>query len=511
MTQINYRANLTAAEYPFISDFQGRTIIVPGPDQNFSRQLSSPRNKDKDIGIPQAYYMENMIPTDAGFSSVGYIQVGYPPADGNVGFRGKPIQVRDASENLCLFASCADGSNYVLLAANTAWVKTTTVIPGDGGVTSAHVNGETYIYFGSVGCFKYVFATNILTPVALTSLTPANILGITTSNGFMLAYTKTDLLLSSSVDPTDFTPSLATGAGGGPVQSTKAPITCAVPHVIGIMVYTKKNIVAGYYTGNASYPFTWKELVGSGGLASDDLVAFDGNSTSQYAYTTDGFQLVDTNNASVIFPQLTDFLSGSQYESFDLNTLTFSQTDLSANMLKSVSQASSRYVLVSYGVNALTDIIYYDISLARFGKLKTPHVSVFEYSLIDSNVVETPRRSIGILQADGTVKVVVMSYNVTGSNGVLVLGKYQYDRNDYLKLLKIDLENIKNTSNFNCSVISSINGKDTNPVSVTLLNASPKSRSYGCHTTGINHSVILNGSFQVNSMVLNFVNIGKVR
>lgn len=511
MTQINYRANLTAAEYPFLSDFQGRTVIVPGPDQNFSRQTSSPRNKDKDVGIPQAYYMENMIPTDAGFSSVGYIQVANPPADGNLGFTNKPFEIRDPSENICLFTNCTDGSNYVLLAPNTAWLKTTTVVPGVGGVTTAHVNGQTYIYFGSVGCYKYNFATNILDVVILTSLTVANILGITASNGFMLAYTKTDLLISSSVDPTDFTPSLVTGAGGGPVQDTKAPITCVVPHVIGVMVYTKRNIVAGYYSGNASYPFTWKNLVGSGGVASDDLIAFDSNTTAQLAYTTDGLQMVNSDNATILIPALTDFLAGSEYESFDLNTNTFSTVELAANMLKSVAQVASRYLLVSYGVNAFTDIIYYDLALARFGKLKLPHVACFEYNLIESDVVETPRRSVGILKADGTINLVVMSYNTTGSNGILVLGKYQYDRNQYLQLNDISLENVKNTSNFNCTVLSSINGKDTTVANTTLLEAANKSRKYGCRTTGINHSIVLSGAFQINSMELNFVNAGKVR
>lgn len=511
MTQINYRANLTAAEYPFLSDFQGRNVIIPGPDQNFSRQLSSPRNKDKDVGIPQAYYMENMIPTDAGFTSVGYTQVAYPPADGNTGFQDKPFEVRDPAENICYFTSCADGSNYVLLAPNTPWIKTTSITPGIGGITYAHVNGQTYIYFGSVGCYKYDFATNTLIAVTLTALTPANVYGITTSNGFMLAYTKTDLLISSSVDPTDFTPSLATGAGGGPVQSTKAPITIVVPHVVGVMVFTKRNIVVGYYTGNASYPFTWKELVSSGGVSLGDLIAYDTNSTNIIAYTTEGLQSVASDNASNIFPQLTDFLAGSEYESFDLSTFTFTKIDLATNMLKSISATASRYLLVSYGVNSLTDIIYYDLSLARFGKLKIPHVACFNYELISSDVVETPRRSIGILQADGTVKLVVMSYNVTGSNGILVLGKYQYDRNEYLKMLDVTLENIKNTSNFNCTVLSSINGKETNPVNTPLLNSSNSQRKYGCNSTGINHSIVLNGSFHINSMVLNFVNVGKVR
>ncbi len=509
MTQINYRANLTAAELPMLTDFQGRTVIVPGPDQNFSRQLSSPRNKDKDVGIPQAYYAENMIPTDAGFTSVGYTQVGYSPGT-NLGFN-QIFLVRDPLEQTCYLAHCDDGSNYVLLAANTAWVKINSVIPGVGGITSAHVNGETYIYFGSVNCYKYVFATGLLTVVPLTALTPGNILGIAASSGFMVAYTKTDLLVSSSVDPTDFTPSLVTGAGGGPVQATKADITCVVPHAVGVMAYTKKNIVAGYYSGNAAYPFTWKELVGSGGASSIDLIAYDGNSSSQYAYTTDGLQSVNSNDASIIFPQITDFLAGSEYESFDLSTFTFTQTDLSVPLLKEITAVSGRYLCISYGINELTDIIIYDMALARFGKLKIRHTAVFEYSLISSEVIETPRRSIGVLQADGTVKLVVMSYNVTGSDGILVLGKYQYQRNEYLKLLDISLENIRSTSNFSCKVLSAIDGKNNTPVKTSLLSNAGTFRKYGCNTVGINHTLVLSGSFHVTSMELNFTNAGKVR
>lgn len=510
MTQINYRANLTAAELPFLTDFQGRTIIVPGPDQNFSRQLSSPRNKDKDVGIPQAYYAENMIPTDAGYTSVGYLQVGYPPADGNIGFYDIFL-VRDPNENVAYLGVCTDGSNYILNAANTAWVKINSVLPGVGGITSAHVNGETYIYFGSVGCYKYVFATGLLTSVTLTALTPANILGITASNGFMLAYTKTDLLISSSVDPTDFTPSLATGAGGGPVQSTKAVITCVVPHVVGVMVYTKKNIVAGYYTGNASYPFTWKELVSSGGLSDISQVAYDGNTTDQYAYTTDGLQDVTPNSASCVFPQLTDFIAGSQYESFDLASNTFIQQSLAIPMQKAIAQVSSRYLLISYGITELTDIVHYDIALARFGKLKLSHVTCFEYALLDSSVNEIPRRSIGLLQKDGTIKVVVMSYDTTGSNGILILGKYQYERNEYLKMIDVSLENIRSTSNFNCQVLSSIDGKNTIPATTSLLYNNGTFRKYGCNTTGLNHSLVLSGAFHISSLELNLTSAGKVR
>jgi hypothetical protein len=47
-------------------------VIVGGPDQNFIRQLYSPEDPDKDIGVPQIYYLHNVLPTSSGFASIGF-------------------------------------------------------------------------------------------------------------------------------------------------------------------------------------------------------------------------------------------------------------------------------------------------------------------------------------------------------------------------------------------------------------------------------------------------------
>lgn len=73
---------------------------------------------------------------------------------------------------------------------------------------------------------------------------------------------------SSLIDPTDFTPSLVTGAGGGAVQGAKGDIVCCVSHTIGLVIYTNQNAVAAPTSGNARYPFNFRELVASGGIAS---------------------------------------------------------------------------------------------------------------------------------------------------------------------------------------------------------------------------------------------------
>src|SRR6476620_5882961 len=72
MSQVVYRGNLSSAFFPFISEYQGRTVIVAGPDNNFNRQLQSSADLDKDIGIPQLYYCHNVLPNGNGLQAIGY-------------------------------------------------------------------------------------------------------------------------------------------------------------------------------------------------------------------------------------------------------------------------------------------------------------------------------------------------------------------------------------------------------------------------------------------------------
>lgn len=512
MPQNTYRANLTAAEFPFLTELQGRNVIIPGIDQNYSRQLSSTKNKDRDIGIPQVYYMHNVVPTDAGMSTVAYQQLVLPPADGDNTFY-KRFELRDPNENVATLGVTTSGRCYVLLNLDNGWVRTTDKAPIPGGIVStAHVNGQTYIYFGGVGCFKYNFTTKVLDAVTLTSLDPTKIKGICASSGYMIAWTDTDVLWSSTVDPTDFTPSTVTGAGGGGVQSIKGPIVCCLPQNGGFIVYTKKNAVAESYTNNAQYPFNAREIIGAGGLSSPNLSAYNGNSTNHYVYSTSGIQEISMNNASIMFPQATDFIAGSQFEDFDETTLVFTVQPVIGSLKKRVAMISNRYALLSYGMTQLTHALLYDMSLERWGKLKINHVDCFEYSYPSSDIVEAPKRSIGFLQSDGTIIVGIMSYDTTGSNGVVILGKYQLDRNRYLQLQEIDLESIKTNKQLSVKVFTTVDGNNISSITTpTLTLDAGNYRKYNCRVSGMNHSIMISGSFHMHSMELKFADAGAVR
>lgn len=504
MSQITYRGNLNAKVFPFVAEYFGRSIIVPGQDQNFSRQLGSNEDPDKDKGIPQVYYCHNVMPSAQGLQSIGYTTpVGPLPME--TSFIGINILRDAATGSEVFFSSTSDGRNFVLPFGNPSWRQINT-IGGTAGkvVTVAFVNGQTYLYFATIGCYKYVAASDTLVAVTLAGLTVGLVLGITAASGYMLAWGLSTVSWSSTVDPTDFVPSSVTGAGGGAVEAVKGNIVGCVAHQMGFIVYTIENAVAASYSGNAKYPFNYREIVASGGLGTLDYISYDADSGNQYAYTTSGFQLVSMTSSTTVFPELTDFIAGRYFEDFDEILLAFISTSLTSPMVKSVSVVSSRYLVVSYGITSLTHAIVFDMATKRFGKLKIPHVKCFEWKLLTPTVIETPRESLAFLQLDGTIKLVDFTYTSTNSTGILICGKYQYVRSRLLQLEGVDLENVKQVGNFKLYDMYTLDGKNTHTVEGTLAQNTGVFREYKFHSTGVNHSLLFKGGFYLVSIELVF-------
>jgi hypothetical protein len=506
MSQQVYRGNLSAKVFPFVSEFFGRSIIVAGQDQNFNRQVTSTEDTDKDKGIPQLYYCHNVMPMAAGFQSVGYTSPvgGFP---NETQFQNTFV-LRDDAGIEVFFSVTVDGRCFALPFGNPSWLQITNLdsqqVRGRQ-VTTAFVNGKSYVYFAGVGCYKYNSITNLMEYVTLAGLTPSLVQGIVAASGYMIAWTKTNIAWSSVTDPTDFVPSLTTGAGGGGVEAAKGPITGCISHQMGFMVYTIENCVAASYSGNSRYPFNYKEIVASGGLGSLDYIAYDAESGNHYAYTTSGLQLVSMSATQTVLPDVTDFISGKYFEDFDENTNAFVRTTITGAMKKAINVVADRYLVISYGVNSLTHALVYDITNKRFGKLKIPHVSCFEWKLLTPTVIETPRESLAFLQADGTIKIVDFSYTSPTANGVMLLGKFQYVRSRQMQLQEVELDNIRSGANFSLSNYASLDGKTlANPTPGFLNTSSDGYRSYYFHKTGVNHTLLFKGAFFCTSIVLTF-------
>lgn len=515
MAQYPVRVNLSMIAFPFLSELSGRSIIVKQQDQNYAASVTSSSDLNKDIGIPSLFYCHNVIATGHGYQAIYYKQI-YNPI-GGVSTVVDIFQVFDSDASGRTYI-CYDKSgnfyyaqNYVgLKSPNNYWTFCNS-IPAAAGkkITTATVNGITYIYIANIGCYKFDFTLLSLVAVTLTGLVAADILGVVGVSGYLIAWTKSVIAWSSLLSPTDFTPSLATGAGGGSVQGARGDIVVCLAHTVGFVVYTNQNAVAASASQNSRYPWNFRELVASGGLSDKNLATYDANTGNHYVYTSSGLQMISLQQAQTTIPELTDFLAGSVFEDFDEDTNTLSVTALSTVMKKRFTLISDRYLIVSYGVTELTHALIYDLVTKRWSKLKFTHVSVFENSLLTIEVSETPRNSIAFMTKSGSVSLVVIDSRESNSSGVVLLGKYQFIRQRTATLQYIDVENVINPDYITCLDLYTLDGK-------TLLQADPANHIHSglnCRffftVTGVNHSILFKGFFNLASLEVVLVNHGR--
>lgn len=509
MAQIPYRGNLSASTFPFLSENFGRSTIIRGQDQNYVPPVAARQDADKDVGIPQIYYCHNVLPTSEGFQSIGYVTRTpflLPTEDQ---FR-QIFTIRDEAEEKAFFSITADGRVFAATFPMYQWTEVTSSPTYAGKqVTVAFIQGVTYIYIATVGCFEYDFATNTLVPVTLTGLTATEIIGIAAVAGYLIAYSTTAIAWSSTIDPTDFTPSLATGAGGGIPEGLKGTIVFVAPSTTGMFIFTTTNCIPAIASGNIRFPFNFREIVNTGGISSQELVSYDTNSNNLWCYTTSGLQQVSTQQSQTLFPAVTDFISGNIFEDLDDSTLLLNKQKLTAPMQKKITVVSDRYLIISYGVTELTHALVYDLVLTRWGKLKITHVDCFEWLILSSDLVEAPKQSIGFLLKDGTIKTVNFDVESLTANGVLILGKFQLSRTRTVTLQEAAFENIVSSSNFTFALSTSFNGKYGDLSYPTLVEDDQLFKRYNCRTTGLNFSMIFKGGFNLVSFVLQMIPNGR--
>jgi len=409
MADVTYRGNLKAASFPFLSELFGKSVIVRGQDNNYVQGLAAKEALDSSVGVPQIYYCHNVIPTDSGYKSVGYDEIVAPTHPSTAGF-DRPVILRDSVGNSGVLATDASGNCYILVTGSNAWTSPTTPpaaasIAGKR-ITVAFVSGVTYIYFAGVGCYTYNFTTNAMTAVTLTGLVAADILGVAGSAGYLIAYSVDSLAWSSTTDPTDFTPSLSSGAGGGQVEGIRGTIVTVEEVFSGLIIFASDNAVAVQASSNPRFPYNFTAIPGAGGLSNADYVTSDTGTGTVYAYTESGVQAITLRGATTVFAEVTDFISGSLFEDYNELTDILELTDVSGSEIKKkITLISDRYIIISYGANKLTHALYFDIVYKQWGRLKLEHAACFEFIAYASPTVELPKRSIAFLCPCGGLSV----------------------------------------------------------------------------------------------------------
>lgn len=397
-------------------------------------------------------------------------------------------------------------SGAVAFAIGDNFTLTLSAATFSGAITYVALSGETYIASEGNGIFQYDFTANTLIWRYAAGIDPSNLLGIAGANGYLIVYSIDTVTWSSTIDPLDFIPSLSTGAGGGSVEEAKGPIRRLVSLTSGFLVFTAANAVAAIFGQNIRFPFTFREIPNAGGISDLTLVTDEADSTSVYAFTTHGLQQISTQKATNVMPELSDMLTGKRFEDFDTLSLSFTTQNLLSPLKKRVEFISGRFLVISYGASSFTHSIIYDTSLQRFGKIKLDHVSVFQYGFLDADDADTPKKQIAFLLDNGQVKTIEFASGVVSGDSIILLGKFQYMRSRTLTLEQVELETVDEGFELNVYDYATKDGKtfEGAPILGWDTGATGLTRTYNFHNTGMNHSLLLAGTFRLDSMQLTF-------
>ena len=511
MAAVTYRANLSTPTCPVDPLTFGRTVIVKSQDQNYAPNLVSKLDADKDAGIPQVYYMANVLPTEQGYRSVGFTKT-LEQCPGTPYFA---FPVRTTADTATLVHT-REGYLYELVPTGSPQFRY--VGKYEGFLTYATVSGTTYLNVAGVGAYSYDFSTNSLVPVVLAGLDPLFTLGIAGVGGYLLAWSADAIAWSSLTDATDFVPSLDTGAGGGSVEGARGAITYCVPNSAGVFIFTAENCVTATLSNNARYPFNFKETVGSSGITDIQAVSFEGNQNTAYAFTTAGFQQISQTTAKPVWADLTD--SGDCAAVWDENSII----DNSIGVKRGITGAKltvvgARYICASIQNGTISvegtqypkyrDIWIYDLALLRWGRIVRDHLEVFSNADNKIAIVDLEGR---VVVADNS-NAPAEAYGVERAAGTVVLGKYQYSRARLLTLQSVIFDNL-HPVNIVDPLTGVPLGQDFPKVyclayggtweELTRVDAS----TYHTRTTAMNHSIMLRGNFNLNTVLLNFNNNG---
>ena len=569
MAQTVYRANLSARGFPFLSENFGRSVIVPYYDQNFNRQVVSPEDSDKDVGIPQVYYCENVLPTPQGFA-VPFAQLNTNSSPFDISSRINYRIYRQSNKVVLVYGDAVSSSAAIQFThrsknsgANAGWSVTTSVsIPGLPALNvvffqallgqSIFLNGYTYIFLGQkfntstlvYGAISFLrlesggVSFTVQEATGLTAVVNPRIISATTAGGYMIVAgnsniggTRADTIYYSSLtDPLDFTPSATTGAGFIRVREVQGDITHLIPARGGFYIFSTLNAVFAAFTGNTRAPFAFRAVPNCGGIPEGRAprVAQSAENTQAFVIAANGLLTLSGQEVDLVSSDFLEYITGRKFETFAFGPPpTFSTVrtaQASQAPLYELNFLCNRYLVISFnysvyggsGAVTYTHALIYDYFLKRWGRLKIDHEMVYADGWGSGDNIDC---LAFYSAATGNTTYLLPQHDRNASEniiqGVLLLGKYQFNRAQMLSLQKVELENsIKTISgaNGNCVVYDfySLDGKNTVPVAMTEFGSSEELQVFLGNKVAKNHSVLIYGQFNINSLVLTFTSEGRV-
>lgn len=557
MPRIQFRALLQAESFPLVAVNSPRTVIVGKNDIRPQPSPTEPVEAERaERQLPATIYLENTLATAQGMNSVTYDEL--TPAIGSVKL-SQQFEIRNDSGGRWRMA-IGQNELYVFDADNPiAWQKLTLhsdLLNADWNAktfTYAYVLGTTYFYLQQVGCFEVDLDNFVTNPVILTGLEPAKINGICSASNYLLAYDNSTVYWSAAEDPLDFIPDTETGADSIVPNDLRGRITCVLSIPQGYVVYTSGNAIAATYTNNLEFPWAFKEIQGSSGVTSAEQVSADENFAEHIVWSTAGLQQVSRLEAKLVFAEVTDFLSGRTidipstetkltptyldgsyyadgelYADGYLNANAFNIPDtqyLPYDFKIKVQLVGARYLVISYGEFTLTQALVYDYAIKRWGKCNIEHVDVFEFaatynsgtlpwsglmrvmwdklSTLSWDQLDNfqrqqgvPRHNLAFLLEDGRIVTVNLDDSAQDRSGVLMLGRFQLQRGDWITLEEVWINQVFSDADFKIYAVPSYDGMTySDPIELTEYVGSGNTRRYLSSVTAYNVTVVMVGAY----------------
>lgn len=582
-----YKMALNNARFPLVSTWGQRAVVVPASDlttRTFRAFQGAEENLDYDI--PQILYGENFVPVANGIKSVSYHKIIEPTINNDF---DQIFPLRDGDENTVLY-SPGKGQNYHYETGAGLWfVQPSASIwaaaippkyistaspntPLTAKVTRAYVDGKTFVVYSRIAINAAagspaltgdgsVFLWNPVVPqlelvvlgvpggiIENLPIPIAEIDGVSSSNGYLLFWSGLTVYWApfngTAFDFSAYANGEVTGSGSQIPEDIQGPITAIVPMSGGYIIFTTKNAIAAFYNANNfASPWIFKSISNAGGIEGFEQAAVEGNLGGLYAYTTGGMQKITLNGAENPMPDVTDFLGGRFFETFNPDDLTFSQGAVSTEFFTKITYCGQRFLVISYGTypGVYSFALIYDASLQRWGKLRLAHVDAFSYSygqedaaltydmlldvsyddfpdaydgaVIQGGELTYPRQSIAFLLRTGEVRLAVMDYRAPDDESIalVVIGKNQFARARIAILHSLEIEGLTQDDRTKVANWRSVNGAtlDTPELGYLRESSGILYSEYGFDMpTGKNHSFYIQGQFALTTLVAEVSNDG---
>ncbi len=523
---------LNAAEFPLTYAQTKRTTII--------NEDTAPRmpgdyfgdRANRDYGTPQIIFMENVMPFDKGIFSVGFLhQVeaiggGFITAD-------QCITIRDIEEKLFSYVPAA-GANYVYDHVTNTWSSVDPFTFGNSLISVAYVEGRTFICFERDRVIEYDSGTGSFTTVTLTlpaGYAITDIRGICGASNYLILHTDFELLWNAPGILDEFA-SLDAGAGKQTPIDVKAQISAIKPIAGGFVIYTARNAIGATFTNDASAPFSFKEIGNAGGVLNPEYVSDgDQGGNAHYIWGTAGLQRVSLSGSIVEYPEVTDFLTGKQAESWNPATKTVDLVSSGGHLSVKIAFLANRYLVVSYGsgTSYYDFALIYDTALKRWGKLKIEHqdafmypypqgVGVYDYDELPGFYSDLPgdyaslggltfnaippKQGLAFMNNLGEVYVAVLDFAQQDAEGVIILGHLQHRLNRTMTLHGIEFDGVRPDVDPVVSALVSTTGKARTSVVTTVdQTASNEYQKFNCRVTGRNIDVAVEGAFVLTNAI----------